>query len=389
MLSSFKQKSEFLLKQKVIRRLLLIWFLFNINSIHAQFPKGQAVETSILRGKIIPHTDETSFEVKETSIGIQVNYQWQTHGQKDWHELQKYPLFGLSFIYFDLGENDVFGSAFGIIPNLMLNFLKHQKKWNGYFHVGSGVAWLPTYYHPIDNPINNAIGSRLNNATLFKWGLTYKPSNQYALTFGGGLMHFSNGGAQLPNFGINIPVLTLGFRYFPNPLHEEDYIQHNTSKKRIEKWKASLAYTMAFREAYIIGGPRYPVYIASAAVNYFLNRKNKASIGLEYEYHPADFRFALHTFNAHSPSEAHRLASRLAISLANEFLFGNWTVRLLAGYYVGNFSLQEPFPVYFKLTSRYYFPPMGKMESKFFTGITLKSHIFRAEYIALGGGIEF
>ena len=373
---------------KYFKSIIFIYFLFNSSTIFAQFLKGNALEASLLAGRILPHSDETSFRVNENSIGVQVNWQWQTYGQKEWHELRNYPLFGLSALYFDLGEKEIFGNAFGIVPNLTIPFLR-RNQWNGAFVVGSGVAWLSEHYDVINNPQNNAIGSRLNNATLLKWTINYQASDQVALQLGGGLMHFSNGGAQLPNFGINIPVFALGIRYFPVPLSKTDFVQHHTSKTRLQSWAYTFAFGTAYREAFTIGGPRYAVYNSSFALSYYSNRHNKISIGLEHEYHQADYAFGLHTYTFLTEKEARKAANRLAISVANEFLFGHWAVHLLSGFYVGDFSLSKPYPFYLKLSQRYYFSPFGKKAPRIFAGVSLKTHLFRAEYISLNLGVEF
>lgn len=363
-------------------------FFFQTSIVFGQVFKGQALETALLFGRVVPHSDETSFDIKENSVGLQLNYQWQTHGQKDWHELQRYPLFGLSALYFDLGEKEVFGNAVAVIPNLTISFLK-RKKWNGHFFIGAGVAWLSEHYHRYDNPINNAIGSHWNNATLFKWGANYHPNNRFVLHANVGLMHFSNGGTQLPNFGINIPVVGLGLRYFPIPLTEKDYQVHHTINQSARKWRFSYGYSMAFREAFVIGGPRYPVYIHSLAISYLTTRINKFSIGLEHEYHQSDYAFGLQTYTYHTHRAARKAAARLAVSVGHEFLFGKWGIHLLSGFYVGDFSISKPYPFYLKLTARYYVPLLKKERLRLFLGVGLKSHLFRAEYIAAHVGMEF
>jgi len=82
-----------------------------------------------------------------------------------------------------------------------------------YWILGMGIGYLTKRYDEFGNPRNPAIGSHLNGMMhlgyhldagpyLNKWGW-----KMYAEA---GMVHFSNANWRQPNFGVNIPYLSIG-----------------------------------------------------------------------------------------------------------------------------------------------------------------------------------
>src|SRR5690606_37751038 len=79
--------------------------------------------------------------------------------------------------------------------------------------LGAGIGYTPKHYDEVINPKNVAISSRLN--ALIVLGLDAKFYFQKNwITLGVDLTHFSNGGAKVPNLGLNLPYLSLGYGRF-------------------------------------------------------------------------------------------------------------------------------------------------------------------------------
>lgn len=371
-----------------ICRFSFFFLLLITSSSRAQGLRGLSVESTFHLGKIVKHTDDINYDINRLSTGLGLNFKLQTYGKKSWHELQRYPQFGIELLYFNLGEKEILGNAFGIYQNITA-YISKGSKFNSFFQVSTGLAYLTQKYDRLNNPINNAIGSNWNTSIYLKLGFEYMINKSWIARVGGSFVHFSNGGSRLPNFGINIPSVIMGLTYTPQRLESSDYIFHGESKAVAKKWGLRSYFGMAFSEYKVISGPRYPIYITSLAAMYHLNKLNRVVAGLSYEYHKAIYNFGNDVFAFNSDQEAFRGASRLSIFAGHEFLFGNWGLYLTSGFYVGDFSYLLPYPFYFRISTQYYFPPIGKPQTRFFVGLYLKSHLFRAEYIGLGAGATF
>ncbi len=372
-----------------MRLIITLFILFCLKfSSFAQFGKGMNIETNFHIGTVIKHTPELLFDTPGLSTGFDINVTWQTHGLKKWHQFQNYPKIGGGLMVFKLGERDTMGNAYGIHYNITIPLIK-KKNFGLDFQFASGFALLDRPFNRISNPNNNAIGSKLNVIAHMKFISDYQIRPNLKLNFGGSFTHFSNGAAQLPNFGINIGSAMLGLTYTPNPVEPGDYILHDLSKKSPKKFGLRLEYSIGFRESQTTGGPRYPIKAYTIAGVYYLNRVNRVFFGSDYEFNRAQYVFGKQVFAFNSEKEAFWGASRITVFIADEFMFGNAGLTLQAGTYLGDFSYMVPSFMYFKLIGRYYIPVLKKPSTRFFAGIMLKSHFSIAEFFALNVGLDF
>ena len=120
---------------------------------------------------------------------------------------------GVGIGYFHLGDKKELGNPLAfylfqgariaqIIPRLSFNY-----EWN--FGVSSG--WKPYDYN--SNMYNKIIGSKINAYLNTNFYLNWMLSNQFDLTTGVTLTHFSNGNTKFPNAGLNTVGLKLGLVY--------------------------------------------------------------------------------------------------------------------------------------------------------------------------------
>jgi len=338
-------------------------------------------------GRIIRHTPKLLFEVPSSSWGLDVNVQFQGDGEKEWQIAQRFPKVGLNAVFYDLGDSQVLGRAYGLAPNLTLSLLD-RNNWQVEFLLGTGLAFLDRWYHVNENPTNNGIGSPVNNLTVFKLTVGRTFGQHWDVQVGGSLVHFSNGASQLPNLGLNIPALLLGLRYSPAPLHRSAVKDLTYEKKPGHRWGANVHFGMAFRELSVPGGPKQPVYAATLAAEYRLSKYNHLLIGVDYEYHKDVFQFTRHNFTFHTDEEARQGATRWGLSLSDEIHFGRVALLLQAGWYVSSKHVLALKPMYNKLGLRYFLPGIGKRAHRPYASVTLKSHSITAEYIALGFGMK-
>ncbi len=363
--------------------IILCSFLFSTNA-----QKGFSIEPTLHFGSVTKHTSKLTFDVKGPSYGADINFKFQTYGKKEWQEWRKFPLFGVTALWLRFGNNSVLGNAFSITPNLSIP-LFNKRNWQGYYQIGIGYAYMTKKFDVVNNPENNAIGSNSVSTILMKFYTTRQLNSKWKLNAGISLNHFSNGGARLPNFGLNVPALMIGFNYAPQPLLKDQFFFHNKNKKRIRKFGFDLQTGFGLVQRFAIGGPRFPIYIFGVRGKYYLNRVNRLVAGFEYEQNRAIYSFTLHTYNALTRDDARKKASRLMFVVGDEFLFGSLSITLQLGVYLGNFSFLKPATTYTKFTTRYYLPSKGILKHKMFLEVALKTHLTVAEYISIGTGINF
>ena len=122
---------------------------------------------------------------------------------------------------------------------------------------------------------------------------------------------------------------------------------------------------------------------------YRFNPYNRLLLGLDYEYNEAVYEWGLHSFTFAAPDEARRGATRLALTVGDEFMFGALGIGVSNSWYVGqSFNQLVLGRLSQKLALRYYVAPSKGCGFRVFAGVSLKAQKFIAEYIALTGGVE-
>lgn len=370
----------------LMRVVITVFLMVLVSTVEAQ--KGFSIEPSFHFGVVTKHTPELKFDVKGPTYGLDVNLKFQTFGKKEWHQWRKFPRFGVTVMWLRFGNNEVLGSAFSLTPNINIP-LFNKKKWEAFYQIGTGVAYMTKPFDVLDNPKNNAIGSHGVTTIFMKFHAFRQFNSNWKFHTGLSLNHFSNGSARLPNFGLNIPALIVGVNYSPQPLQKEDYIFHEKNRSRTRKFGMDFQTGYGLIQRFAVGGPRYPIYVFGVSGKYYLNQVNRLVAGFEYEQNKAIYHFALHTYHALTRSDAKRKASRLTCFVGDEFLFGSWSLTLQFGVYLGKFSFLKSGTTYTKFSTRFYLPNKGFLKHKFFLNLSLKTHLTVAEYISLGGGVNF
>ena len=351
----------------------------------AQKPYFQA---AVSAGKIIKHSPKFNFDITAPAFSTSLSLHWQTRGSKDWHQLQNFPRFYIAAQYHHLGDKAIVGEAISTHLGIEVNLLR-KKKSALHFSFGTGLAYLTQAYDRIDNTENNVIGSHWNNNIDLKFDYEQRISEKIQLHFGIGLSHYSNGTRKLPNLGYNIPNVFIAVSPYQGTYDKDYFTKKPRSKFHLRKWGLAAQFQYAQIQIRAPGGPKYPIYVANIDSYYHLKANHKLSIGYQYDFNSGIATFGLNTGDFVDHSEARRGASRHSINIGNEFVFGPWAVQLKTGLYLNRQqSFLLPKAYYFLLSPKYYLINIPNT-FKLFTGINLKSHLFTAEYISWGVGVEF
>ncbi|MBC7775685.1 MAG: acyloxyacyl hydrolase [Phycisphaerae bacterium] len=346
-------------------------------------------DATVYQGSVWRHTPKLSTQSGEPIGGQEIGLRVHSTGRRDWQAWQHYPAFGLSIGHFRLGKGS-HGDAFALIPHLSIPLIR-AGRWAAYFRVGTGLAWVTQPYDWFDNPGQNAIGSHWNNITQFRLGAEFRAAPHLRFSAGGGMTHFSNGGSALPNLGVNIFSGWAGAAWLLQPLKKEDLQPAKTSKRAVQRrFGGQCQGGIALLEIASFDGPKHAVWIATASGYFQISRINRVLLGVDYESNRAIYEWGLHSARFSDEAAARQGSTRLAVFAADEFLFGDISLVLQAGKYVGNNINQfVPKASYAKLSARYYLPALLGKDLRPFVGISIKAHQFTAEYISGNVGLSF
>jgi hypothetical protein len=253
--------------------------------------------------------------------------------------------------------------------------------------LGDGIAYITKTFNrvsPVDT-INVAVGSHLNDFIMLMAQASFQFSKHWQLLAGGQLWHISNGSNRKPNLGINTVGGHIGIGYFPGAALPEAW--HSTTEKLKPRWLVQARLSMATVASYTAGGPRYPVYVASAYVSRRWRSVNKAFLGADYSYNSDVYSF-LKTNNLEPGSEyAH--SYKTAIFAGNEFLLGRVGIVVQVGAYLHQAYIKKD-DVYEKAGLHYYIVSRetGPVKEVFFS-LLLKTHLSVAEFGESGIGVGF
>lgn len=155
-----------------------------------------------------------------------LRFGWQTDGSSDWHHLYNFPAYGLALYGLDYRHADELGT-----PTSLYGFfvwpLHDWGRTRVNFDVGFGLATNWESYDPVNNPNNIAMGKGRSVHMDFGVNLEYQLAEHWAGLAGFSLTHFSNGGSQAPNSGMNQigPYLKVKYKFrdWKRPVRRTDF----------------------------------------------------------------------------------------------------------------------------------------------------------------------
>jgi len=169
---------------------------------NSHFLRGAYQWGSVLQTNDFLKGDNESGEPIENFMSARLEFGWQTDGSKEWHHAWNFPTFGIGLYGANYNADEELGT-----PTSLYGFyewpLGRPGNWTFNFLIAFGLTndWEP--YDPVNNPKNTAMG--LGRSVHIEVGASaeYRLARRWSLIGGITGTHFSNGGTQLPNHGLN------------------------------------------------------------------------------------------------------------------------------------------------------------------------------------------
>lgn len=369
-------------------KIYLLLFMFCALATHADERFGTigkySIEGTYQFGRIIPHNSKFKAPVTGYTHTVEVSFYKQTLGEKAWQRKLHYPELGGSFAIAYNADQKVFGNAY-FLMGVAKFWIVRSRDVDFYVRAASGIAINPTHFNVVTNRENNAIGSLINSVDQLRFGLDFKLSEKMQFGLGVTFTHYSNAGIQKPNLGVNVPALSLSFRYFPKVSARYKY-NRNKVPKPDKKNEVMVKFGVAISEQNPYGGPKFPTYVGTVNYARYTSIANKVLVGASFEFSQGAYD-GMVFYEQPTKYSKTVMAMNASLFAGDEILLGKVGIFFIAGGYV--FNPRKETPVYVKIGVNYYFAEVQKTHTKFFIGSNLKSHFLVAQFYEMAVGVAF
>ncbi len=299
----------------------------------------------------------------------------RTYGKKSWQQFNGYPEIGIAFLYGNPGSLTYvghIGSAFGFasFPLMRSKIIKAD------FRMGFGAGWVEKPFDPRNNYKNLLIGSRLNACINFLLSTQLQVTRQIALDAGFSFTHLSNGSVKVPNYGLNIPGISLGLKYIFNP---DLKFEKKKAPPLQKKWGYYLFSFAAAKESYPLESAVYLVNVLNFEMLKDFSHTARFGGGVNFTYDRAASNEI--PYSATYEFDKSKFKLQASIYAAYEYVMGNLSVPVQLGVYLyNNYAVQA---LYQNIGIRYRFAP------HWIAGVELKAHLGNGDFIQWGIGYKF
>jgi hypothetical protein len=340
-----------------------------------------------IHGFIIPHSDKVKPLIDKQTNGAEIAVEFPKYGGKPWHFYYAFPTVGLGVMYLDLGNRQMLGSAVSLYPYMNIPVFQTKEEFFSFnFKFGGGIAYVTKKYDPLgpeDFALNNfAIGSNLNaflsggfNTEIRLSKSSHGFFSRLSLTADASVQYISNGSIQKPNAGLSILNIAAGVKYCP---YLSAIPMRGGLSRLTRKWSLEPVIGIGINEQDKSDPHKY--LNASLSVGGYRPLTNAYRLGVNVDlFYNAAFTPA-RTLPDYYAGIDGRI--RAGLSLANEFMFGDFATGVHVGAYVVNKLSHDGF-MYLKLVAKY------RIWQGLFINIAAKSHLKGVENLEIGFGYSF
>lgn len=343
--------------------------LIAVNLISLSWAQEESwVEIRPKAGFLIAHRSIMGHAVKEHAYGTELSWYFKGNGEKSWHQPYNNPRYGVSAFAGSVGNNDLFGLYFGAYGFMSIPLI-YTERFTFSGRLGAGLSYAPKVYHHETNNLSIATSTHINALVSLAVESRYEIGS-HAVNMILDMTHFSNGAMKVPNLGLNIPYVSIGYGYKIRKANDSIVSQQ---QQEVQRWEFGALGLVSYKEVYPVGGPKYPI----VGFNLVGRRYFKPQVGMEVSLDMMH-KGSLRTYAPDVPMTDGELL-QLGAFAGYLLPFNRFHLVVGMGYYLRDkFRFQEP--VYHRVGMRYVF------DNGINLNLVLKSHWARADYIEYGIG---
>lgn len=362
---------------------ILIYLLVNVlptsGSTHdgdtIRIPGRSAMSLQFHTGFLMAHRPSVVYLQRDHALAVELSWHFHPDRTTDWQSLYSFPNLAISYRYINFGNPEQLGTAHCIYPQLQLPLTNHNP-FALQARIGFGLGLMTKTFDEEDNYKNLTISSHINAAVMFGLQARIFTNKKTQLVTGIDFFHISNGAAQMPNLGLNIPTLNVGIIHY-NGAPEK--VARTTRSAVLRKREAGIYYATGFNEKYPPGGNKYLVQVMNGFYQVTAGRKGVLGGGADFIYDtslPAELKEEGKSGNYFKD------ATRIGLYGSAGLRVSKFDLLLQTGWYIHNNEKSDG-NIYSRLALRYQF------HKHFFAGMHLKTHFGRADYTEWTIGYKF
>lgn len=324
-------------------------------------------------GFLVAHRSIMGHIATEHAFATELSFIKRGKGEKAWHEGYGYPTYGFTGFFGSTGNRELLGHTYGGYTFMSFPLIRYRS-YTLSGKMGVGVGYTTKVYNPDDSLLilSIAIGSHLNAMVCLGLESRFE-FNDHSITVAADMTHFSNGASKVPNLGLNLPFLSLGYGYRIKKAVVDSVYSHEPFDPY---WQLGGVGILSSKEIFPTGGKRYPVYAASLIGRRYFKR----NVGMELSF---DFisKQAIMGYRTEIPKTQGEII-QLGLFAGYLLPLDHLHFVIGMGYYLKD-KFQPEDPMYHRVGLRYIF------KSGLNLNVVLKSHWARADYIEYGIGYTF
>ena len=259
---------------------MILLFLIHFKSVSQQTDSIMDYSISAKYGYGYTYAHHSSFFylIKNYIQTYEVDFNYRTKGNKLWHKLYHYPTVGFGYHHASLSNPQILGNANTLFTFISAPILE-TKNLKFSYKSSAGVAYLSKKFDLYNKNYNIAIGTNINAYLNLNLDFDIRVFDKVHALFGFGIFHYSNGGLQQPNRGLNNIYLQTGILY---KLNKEESIPKIDSLPKIKKYNLfSIIYAIGFKGLEPAREKKYMVSSFSLNAERQIGHKSRIGIGLD------------------------------------------------------------------------------------------------------------
>ena len=354
--------------------IILVYSFFCFSALAQTFGREEIwVEGKFKAGFLAAHRGMIGHLPTEHAFAGEVSYLIQGLGQKTWHEPFRFPQYGVTTFFGSVGNRELLGHYFGSYAFLTMPIVV-TKPYTFSFKMGAGLGYGTKVYDPEDNVLSAAVSTHVNAMIVIGFESRFRFGNNSAI-IGLDMTHFSNGATKVPNLGLNLPYLSIGYgRRIQQVKPCDSCAVAGLARPTNFSFGATLIGSVT--SAFPTGGKKYPVFAMSAFARKLMGEKG----GMEVSF---DVMSKQVTKTFHPEVEKTQL-DLIQLGLFTGFILPLDHLHFVLG--MGVYVRDKFLPIdrfYHRIGLRYVF------DNGINLGLVLKSHWARADYVEYGIGYSF
>jgi hypothetical protein len=186
------------------------------------------------------------------------------------------PQWGAGLFFGETGSRKYIGNMGGAFTFINLPILQYRA-FRTSIRLGGGIGWVEKPYNKVSNHKNTMIGTPFNGYINFLWQNEWEITPNTFINGSLSFSHLSNGSTTLPNLGLNIPAISLGFRYGASYPAKPVLLAKDSSGK---KWSVQLFTSAGIKQLPWIGSKRYLVNVFNAETKRNISQRSQYGGGI-------------------------------------------------------------------------------------------------------------